>query len=367
MMGVDQGMVEVPEVMKQFIDHILQDREGINLPEPLKGEFLQTISYIALRYIDWWDPRFALMYSNIAETSDWCRNTYLLERYTTEGRERGPIQKDEIEKLETYAHVEGQDESYFNEFYYHSKFRYAMFEGPCEILADYTREMLRGGDFSFYVNEWEHEESDAQLTELFYDEHGKAKIYLNENGETEHREGYYTGSRKDEVTLIEHVVEVSVCAALVWFCSPMARRFRVDNHELFWCADRYNEFVMFDYNIYGPDEYEKLPMKPSCCNLCGLDAYCVELVHGIGGQTIQVCNGCLSKNRPPMPRATCGTKFCKHIECPHNKYNGWGERGRYAMDTENPFSYVSYKRGQAPKKVQEKMQIMYDAQRELLG
>lgn len=365
MMGTTYYLKEAPSVLVDFARHIAH-RENIVLPEPLETEFIGQVCLAALSYLDVWDPRFPFHYTDVAETDDWMHYTYKLnEPGAQDSADAMLIGKEELPKLETFRRVPQQDESFFNEFYNCPNFRYSMFYIQSEIVADYFRDYVNDGEFDYALGNLS--DPAEQQAENFFYENKRRRPYLNPDGQEEHREPYYTGSREDTVDLLEHVTEVIASAALVWFCSPMARKFRCDNHEIFYLLDQYEEIIIYDYCIYTPRDYEKVAMPPTCCSLCGLDAYCVDLVHGIEGETLQVCNGCLSKGRPTMPNATCGTTFCKHIECIYNKYNGMGERGRYAMDRANPYSYVSYKQRQAPKKEQDLIATAFDKVTELLG
>lgn len=346
-MGYEYSGASVPP--KQMVEYALYtlERDGYQLPEQIAYKFAELISHMALRYLDSWDPRFPLYYTELSDTSDWRNFTYTItnadQYYFSEGEVPLMIGKDQVEMLDTFAVIPGRDESVFNEFYREDHARYTMFEVQDEIVTDYFREFCNSADLEMIMEDFEESELDI-FHQFFWDENNKRKLYYNANGQTEHRHFYTLGSRKEEVDLIEHVTEVLACGALIWFCSPMARVYRVDNHELFWLADQYDEFIIYDRILFSPDCYQKTELPPTCCNTCGVDAYCVEILHGIGGQSLQMCNGCVSKGGPTLPQATCGTKFCKHIECIHNKYNGMGEKGRYAMDANNPYSYLSYKR-----------------------
>lgn len=343
--------LQCPEQMADFIQHCLE-REGIVLPEALK-EMYDMMGKAVNYYLATWDPRCALLYSDLVETSDWRKYTFSIERWDY-GNSGTPIQvqKDELEKLETFKYVPGMDEGFFSEFYDKNTegMRYKMFFANDDVILDYFRGFAIHGDLTSHVEEFSYgtDKEGKQIEGMgnaldafhnfFWNEQGKLRMVLDEDGNEFHRHGYYTGSRKDNLSLLEHVTEIMASAGLVWFCSPMARKFRREHHELFYLADNYHEFICFDRMLFAPDQYEKVEMSPTCCNSCGLDSYCVEIIPGSSQGPLQVCNGCLSKNRPPLPDATCGTKFCKHIECPHNKYNGMGEKGRYAMHSANPLN-----------------------------
>ncbi len=345
MIGMDYYNIQPPQQMIDFALFILQEKEGMSLPEPLSEELSELMAKMALRYVDSWDPRFILYYSDVTDTRDWMTRTYQIVNASPYCFDTLPftVTQDCVHELETYQVVPGRDESYFNEFYDMPQFRYTMFMAQDEIVTDYFRDFINCGDMSGYLQEFS-EEALEQFADIFINEKGHYKDLVDDAGRKFKRQCYTTGSREDDVTIIEHICEVLVCAHLVWFCSPMAKRFRSDINEICYLAEQYPEFIAYERCFYTPDSYVYQDRPVTSCHLCGLDAYCVEITHGIEGESLQICNGCLSKNRPPLPQATCGTKFCKHIECHHNKYNGMGEKGRYAMDAESPTSYLNYKR-----------------------
>jgi len=295
--GAYRGLQDVPEGMVEFIVGKFQEYNIIFPPE--LTNLARFAGMMGLSYAGNWDPYFLLIYSDVNESSEWMTHTFKVSKASL-----GPNPQDKIaepEKVEVFKHVIDGDITWFEEF---NKYvpHTGMFEVAAHIIEDYMQNYIPD-----YFNDY--------LQEIGGEELLKSVCVNPETGESNVRE----------------YVELAFLSSLIWLASPLARQFRYEEHEIFYYAYRDGETICYDGSMYTKEEYIKVPLPPKSCMLCGIDSWCTEIIHGYSGDTVMACNGCVSKGRPSLPEATCGSLFCKHIECPHHKYAGMGKKGRYAM------------------------------------
>lgn len=305
-MGVMQGVVESPiEMHKYILEKLSHHRKEI------PGELEWMVSWagnIALMLIDHYDVYFPFAYSDVVPSYEHMASTYEINYpFTYGGTTEGTPFMAEPDAVESFAYDPENGKAYFKVFDI-TQPNFEMFDAhDIELLYYVLDESL---DVLF----------ESQFEEVFHDSDDRDRYLCMEIAST--AEGRAN---------IRRAAEFCMSAGLVWFCSPLSRNFRAKNHDVFAAVLENGEAIVYNGGIYSPEDYTKIPIPPTSCFKCGLDSYCVELVHGVENGAINVCNHCQTGGVLKFQDATCGSKFCKHIECPYHKYNGQGRKGFFKM------------------------------------
>jgi hypothetical protein len=101
---------------------------------------------------------------------------------------------------------------------------------------------------------------------------------------------------------------------------PLGRDFRLSFSDVTETALFYGECIMYDGEVISPQFYRMVERTPRSCYKCGISGWCIELTMDDHGAPRYICEGCVSRGFKPRNGATCGTKFCKYFQCPHNVY-----------------------------------------------
>jgi hypothetical protein len=120
--------------------------------------------------------------------------------------------------------------------------------------------------------------------------------------------------------------ELAAWSATLWLIGPPGREFRMANHDIFSAALTFGEAVMVEGSVIDPGYYRKLSRAPMSCVVCGLAAWCVEMVSS-AHTARYMCEHCLSQGMPPSAMATCGGKRCLLAACAHHPYHSLGTVG----------------------------------------
>ena len=104
-------------------------------------------------------------------------------------------------------------------------------------------------------------------------------------------------------------------AAFAWMVGPYGTCFRREMNYIFDTCYEYGECIIHQGCIYSPNQYRMIDRLPKSCVMCGLDAWCVEMVY-IDGVARYMCEHHV--NLKPLSKVHCGTKVCRHTECPHH-------------------------------------------------
>ena len=116
-------------------------------------------------------------------------------------------------------------------------------------------------------------------------------------------------------------IHLVVWCAFVWIIGPLGRDFRDTFCYIFDACHAQGECVLYDSCIYSPQEYLVLERSPKSCVICGLDAWCVEMVY-VEGTTRYMCEHHV--NPEAISPMHCGSKLCRFTECPHHPMTGKG-------------------------------------------
>ena len=120
---------------------------------------------------------------------------------------------------------------------------------------------------------------------------------------------------------VDAYADLVTWAAFAWMIGPAGRAFRAGMSYIFDVCYTYGECILYEGCIFSPQQYRVVKRPPQSCVICGLDAWCVEMVY-IEGKTRYMCEHHV--NPTPRSKFHCGTKFCKHTECPHHPAAGQG-------------------------------------------
>lgn len=137
------------------------------------------------------------------------------------------------------------------------------------------------------------------------------------------------------------VLEIGVWATILWICHPedkQARDWREFHSTVFFAV--YNGMkhthkingmkihhtevgtALFQgWDVYEPNEFERIPRQPLSCYYCGIVEHCVALNNINGNDTRYLCEGCRT-GEEAFAGVTCGTRNCDHSECFHHPAKG---------------------------------------------
>jgi hypothetical protein len=235
--------------------------------------------------IDIMDP-YALFcgFSDVDCSDDWCEFAY--EVSDLDGKVH---EITDPEYLESFVHNPGQDQKRFTEAL--NRMYQPDFKGIDEMPFD----------MSMFVQEWWDNEDPLKML----DDTSKA----------------WLGDKKyDEV---RPFFDLASWATWLWFTGPYGRDFRTQHHPIFNAVltSKRGEAIVYEGGIFGGDDYTKLPRKPQSCVTCGLDAWCVEMVH-IKGTSRFMCEHHVNGKLPLYGSANCGSRVCKFVACPYNSEYG---------------------------------------------
>jgi hypothetical protein len=268
-----------PRFPQEATDFILTqfDRFGIPYPPQELLDYCLITVWNVMVYRDSY-----LWVSDITDltyTDDWMKYTYEMKDLDGETIECDP------EKLETFRHLPGNDEKSFLE----------ILAKPGLDSVDYgylfTDELLgeSGGDTVFDSL------SPRALQELRDIAQGRS-------------ESMYP------------FADIASWAALAWILGPYGKEFRDLYVSVAEACYAYGECILYEGCIYTPKQYKVHLRAPQSCIVCGLDSWCVELVV-IDGVSRYMCEHHVNGGKTEH-EFLCGTKFCRHVECPHHPRHG---------------------------------------------
>ena len=120
---------------------------------------------------------------------------------------------------------------------------------------------------------------------------------------------------------MDDIMDASAFYMYVWLIGPLARQFRQQNHLIFNECYNNGSCFMYEGQIIDPMDYKRIERPPQSCAICGLDAWCVEMVH-VNGTTRRICEHHLNGDMPKYGYANCGMKVCKYVSCHHHEDHG---------------------------------------------
>ena len=245
-------------------------------------EFTQYVVQFVYNSVAMWDPYMPFYDgSDVVYTDDWYDKTYELANLDGEVVELDP------QYLETFRYHPGKDLELFNYVISHPGLM-AIPNGCGITLKDMLEGEMTGESVTNCI-------SPGTYAEL------KQIAGCNEN--------------------IEAYQDMIAWAAYAWIMGPDGKDFRAEMNYVFDTCYQYGECILYEGCIYSPKDYRIYPRAPQSCIVCGLDAWCVEMVY-IDGITRFMCEHHL--NTTPLSKLHCGGKYCRYTECPHHPMAGQG-------------------------------------------
>ena len=266
------------------------ERFNVYMPKEL-SEIINSGASATFYCLDCVDPYLLLSgVSDVSSTDEW-------SVYAYEIIERDRVYEIDPTHIETFRHIPGQDEETFN---------FVMSHPGLDALPAYVgtniREIMDGeyGSDCFYSVSTD---ADALLKSVCSRADGSVNLEM--------RSAYF---------------ELAAWAAYAWIVGPLGRPYRHRHHDIFNIAMDYGEAILVDGSVLCPEDYRKLARPPRSCVMCGLPAWCVEMISSASG-TRYLCEHCLSEGMPPSAMSTCGSKRCLLTACHYHPYHHLGSAG----------------------------------------
>lgn len=287
-------LTEYGPAVEECYDFCLEQYERFKIPvipeireaivEGMKSSFL---------YVDYIDP-YALFWGigDVEITDDWSQFAYEIK----DGRKYVEV---DPESIETYVFLPGRGEESFEEMM--SKPGLQAIPGNIGFGA---KDVLDG---EWYGDESAISRVSAECRRALED------LCRRSDGVVDY-------------TAVHAYFELSAWASMAWIVGPLSRHHRVDLSDVYAVALRYGECIMVDGSVIAPTDYRRLERPPKSCHKCGISSWCTELVMTFGAVRY-LCENCLSAGMPPTGRATCGSKLCMLVRCPHHPHHGMGAAG----------------------------------------
>lgn len=287
------GLQDYMEVPGEAIEFCFSQYDRFGIPRPPK-DVVQLGAWCALWAIDVIDPYLLFCgVSNVELSDEWQKYTYEITDLNNKLHEADP------EHLETFIEVPGKDEFMFNDLIQ----KPGLDALPCGA-GDLFRDVMEGHTYTAEpVYSMMSEASLKWMTDMCTDELGDR-----------------------DMVKFRAFFELSAWAGFLWLAGPLGREFRYNHHEIFHQAMTNGEAVLYDCFVLSFDSYKKVHRPPQSCAECGLDSWCVELVH-LNGVTRFLCERHLNGDLPLYGDANCGSKFCKAVEC--HFHPNYGQQDAY--------------------------------------
>jgi len=284
-------------VPKSATDFIKSQYERFRIPIPpaLSNIMPELGGALALELFDYYDP-YSLFwcFSDVSYTNDWQKYSYDIWMPDGEIIEADPLQ------LETFSFVPGQAQGFFE--------KQIMMPGvdslpqevgifPRDVVDDYV-----GGHHFPHALHYDHGFPDFSEVEVIL-----AKSCLDSFG------------RVDQKRMWAYW-DISIWAGILWVLGPLSQEFRYKYSELTEVALDHGHAIIYQGNVISPNCYRVSDRQVNSCYKCGLATWCAEMTIDSGGVARIICEGCLTKGMPRLPGTSCGTKFCREWECPHNAH-----------------------------------------------
>lgn len=280
----------IPEALRFCISQY--ERFNISLPEKIIPVVEEGIA-ATFMYVDYIDP-YSLFWGlgDVDITDDWASYAYEVK----DGKHYVEL---DPETVETFFYVPGQAEDQFHYMMSHPGVRAIPSGASSGIL-----EVLNG---DWHGDTGCEERIDSEVRKALYD------LCRNPDGSVNN-------------TTVDAYFELAAWASFAWISGPLSRDARVALSDIYATAIRYGECIMVDGSVIAPGDYRRLSRPPKSCHRCGISAWCTELII-CQGSSRHLCEHCLSEGMPRSKRATCGTKMCMLVRCPHHPHHGLGSAG----------------------------------------
>lgn len=245
--------------------------------------------------LDYMDPYALLCGASDVEVSDgWAAYTYEV----VDHEDGGCVVEAEAGDIETFDHIPGQDERMHLELL--SKPGLEALDTI--LMADVGLAItdVISGDCG-----WERD--DGRPNSAHNNLSPEGAEWLQRNCANEQQQRVY--------------LDLAAWATYLWFAGPEARELRWNSHDVYLAVSAVtHEAVMYKGCLLDGKNVRRIDRTPQSCCVCGLDSWCVELVH-VEGVTRTMCERCLNP-RPVVAHANCGKQYCRYVECPHHPEHG---------------------------------------------
>lgn len=283
LLGIGSAYELIPEEVVNFC-YEQYKRFGIDLPPK---EVVQIGAHATFMTIDVVDP-YCIFFAGLGVdvSSEWCDMSYQI----LDERSQRAYQAD-TESIESFVYSPGGVVNNFNHY-----------------MAHPGLDMMDAGDpiRSVLDGEWYGEDATMQL--------GKPSADL-----------LYNMCRKEDGKIDEGKVlsyfELSAWAAWCWLFSQAGQEYLFTNHDIMWACKNHGECILYEGILLEPSSYTKINRAPQSCEVCGLDAWCVDLIV-LKGESRFICEHHLNGDVPLFEDATCGSRVCRHVECHHHPLHG---------------------------------------------
>lgn len=279
------------------------ERFSVPIPENF-SEIITESAKVLFYLIDWVDS-YMLFWdiTDVVQTQDWQEKTYIID-----GDELNP------EKVETFQLVPGIAEKVFNHCMSHP----GLSNLPHEIGLELELNLF--SDYADVFSELSNE-SLASLTSICNQDEEKMKNYFR----------------------------LATWSLFCWLVSPQGIKYLIDNNSILEGGYLFGECILYEGNVFTPDEYHKVDRPPQSCIECGIQAWCVEETLEDGG-IAHICESCTSEGLPSYGDYMCGAKFCKWNVCPHHTHHST-EQGSMRGFMRKHGQLNAASRGQSPQQL----------------
>lgn len=287
----------VPEMAQDFV---VEQYNRFRFPHVGMSKYLHIVApAMIIDLVDYDDPYLMLWdASDVTMTHDW-------ETYTYEVTEDKEVYWElDPERLETFRYIPYQADEFFN--------KHMAMPGldafPSWLggtIKAYVDQVLAQGFSagSYYLH-------NIPTPNDVYDD--LSKRILNEDGLTNE-------------SRVNAYFDLALWASTLWIFGPLGRDYRMSTSDIMEVCLTDGECIVYDGEAISPEFYRKTDRPIRSCYKCGIGGWCVELSMDDNATCRYICEGCLSRGMKPRNGATCGTKFCKYFECPHNAYYNAGQ------------------------------------------
>lgn len=121
--------------------------------------------------------------------------------------------------------------------------------------------------------------------------------------------------------------DLAAWAAWAWLISPMARRWRESNCDIFYYAYKHGEVFLYEGMVVEYEYYKMVDRPPQSCIVCSTSAWCVELTY-VMGESHYMCEKHSGNDEYSKTLFNCGSKICRYTECPNHQFHNM-ENARY--------------------------------------
>ena len=242
-------------------------------------------------------------FSDVTFTDDWSKYTYEVFDEGSVARETDP------ESTETYKFIPGQAERFYEEHYN----KPGLNNLPMSLsgsIRDAGTDIMDRLDYEDIFSGVFVEKNSPSVYSMFH----RLEEFCKDVG------------YDDPLQVSQYYLDVALWAAALWFFGPYGRAYRSSLCDITSIALSQGECLLCYGEAISPNYFRRLERATYSCYLCGVDAWCVEPTLDDSGSLRYICEGCSSEGIDGLfAGATCGTRYCKYFECPHNLYSHHGD------------------------------------------